>query len=102
MMQSDSIGRPDSQTGTHSFETSPPVVEQPQFTSPVSAPSIFEGRLHPLTIAFGLLKAARGIIPAVPLILFGNKIYGLILLLMIVISTVATSLARYFSFSYRI
>ena len=28
------------------------------------AASIFEGRLHPLTIAFGLLRAARGIVPA--------------------------------------
>src|SRR5215475_4230751 len=66
------------------------------------AASIFEGRLHPLTIVFGLLKAARGIIPAVPLLLFGNKIYGFMLLTAVVASAIATALARYFSFSYRI
>lgn len=66
------------------------------------AATIFEGRLHPLTIAFGLLKAARGIIPAIPLLLFGNKIYGFMLLMAVVASTVATALARYFSFTYRI
>jgi putative membrane protein len=66
------------------------------------AATIFEGRLHPLTIAFGLLKAARGIIPAIPLLLFGNKIYGLMLLIAVVASTIATALARYFSFTYRI
>jgi putative membrane protein len=66
------------------------------------AASVFEGRLHPLTIAFGLLKAARGIIPAIPLLLFGNKIYGFMLLMAVVASTIATALARYFSFSYRI
>ncbi|MGH9755759.1 MAG: PH domain-containing protein [Blastocatellia bacterium] len=66
------------------------------------AAPVFEGRLHPLTIAFGLLKAARGIIPVLPLLLFGNKIYGLVLLLAVVASTIATALARYFSFTYRI
>jgi putative membrane protein len=66
------------------------------------AASVFEGRLHPLTIAFGLLKAARGIIPVIPLLLFGNKIYGFVLLLAVAASTVATALARYFSFTYRI
>ena len=66
------------------------------------ASSVFEGRLHPLTIAFGLLKAARGIIPVVPLLLFGNKVFGFMLLLAVTASTVATSLARYFSFTYRI
>src|SRR5215468_9471222 len=66
------------------------------------AASVFEGRLHPLTIAFGLWKAARGIIPAIPLLLFGNKFYGAMLLMAVVASTIGTSLARYFSFSYRI
>jgi putative membrane protein len=65
-------------------------------------PAIFEGRLHPLTIAFGLLKAARGIIPAIPLLLFGNKIYGFMVLMAVIGSTVATALVRYFSFTYRI
>src|SRR5262245_31958082 len=66
------------------------------------AASIFEGRLHPLTIAFSLLKAARGIIPAAPLLLFGNKIYGFALLTAVIVSAIATALARYFTFSYRI
>jgi putative membrane protein len=69
-------------------------------SSPAS--SIFEGHLHPLTVAFGLFKAARGIIPVIPLLLFGNKAFGFVLLMMIIASTVATSLVRYFSFSYRI
>src|SRR5215468_4200076 len=66
------------------------------------AASVFEGRLHPLTIAFSLLKAARGIIPAMSLLFFGNKVYGFMLLTAVVASTVATALARYFSFTYRI
>jgi len=66
------------------------------------AASVFEGRLHPLTIAFSLLKAARGIIPAISLLFFGNKIYGFILLMAVIASTIATALARYFSFTYRI
>jgi putative membrane protein len=66
------------------------------------AASVFEGRLHPLTIAFGLLKAARAIIPAMSILLFGNKIYGFVFLMAVVASTVATALARYFSFTYRI
>src|SRR5262245_21898550 len=70
-------------------------------SEPLTA-SIFEGRLHPLTIAFGLMKAARGIIPAIPFLLFGHKVYGFMMLTAIIASTIATSLARYFSFSYRI
>jgi len=66
------------------------------------AASVFEGRLHPLTIAFSLLKAARGIIPAMSLLFFGNKVYGFMLLMAVVASTVATALARYFSFTYRV
>ncbi|MGH9934626.1 MAG: PH domain-containing protein, partial [Blastocatellia bacterium] len=64
--------------------------------------SIFEGRLHPLTIAFGLLKAARGIIYAVPLLLVGNKVVGFTVMMALITSSVAALLARYFSFSYRI
>lgn len=70
----------------HGFSTSP----------------VFEGRLHPLTIAFGLLKAARSLIYVIPLIWFGNKAYGLTLLMLIIGSTILTALVRYFSFRYRI
>src|SRR5215475_9969834 len=67
------------------------------------AASIFEGRLHPLTIAFSLWKAARGIIPAIPVLyLYGNKFPGFIMLTAMIAMSVATSLARYFSFTYRI
>src|SRR5438445_12757562 len=66
------------------------------------AASIFEGRLHPLTIAFGLLRAARGIIYIVPLLLVGNKVWGFIALISVIASAIVTALARYFSFSYRI
>lgn len=66
------------------------------------AASVFEGRLHPLTIAFAFLKAARGIIYLVPLFLVGNKVWGFIALISVIASTIVTSLARYFSFSYRI
>ncbi len=78
------------------------VVEQTQPANSFPVSSVFEGRLHPLTIAFGMLKAARGIIPVIPLLLFGNKAFGFFLLVMVVVSTIATALARYFSFSYRI
>src|SRR5262245_34517366 len=103
-MQSDPIGRADGEPGDRPLEPGPPNVRQSPFPIPipVSAASIFEGRLHPLTIAFGLLKAARGIIPVASVLLFGNKIYGFTLLFVIVVTTVAASLARYFSFSYRI
>src|SRR5262245_64870850 len=66
------------------------------------AASVFEGRLHPLTIAFGLLKAARGIIYLVPLLLVGNKIWIFIALMSVIASTIVTSLGRYFSFTFRI
>jgi putative membrane protein len=79
-------------------QSEPQIVEQ--LHPPL--PAIFEGRLHPLTIAFGLLKATRGIIPVIPLLLFGNKTFGIFALTAIVASAIATSLARYFSFSYRI
>src|SRR5262245_50088071 len=70
-------------------------------SEPIAA-SIFEGRLHPLTIAFGLLKAARGLIPVVPLLFFGNKVYAFFLLMAVISSTIVAALARYFSFTYRI
>ncbi len=90
-MQSESSEQSDLQTANHQ---QPPAM--------VPAASIFEGRLHPLTIGFGLLKAARGILPVIPLILFGNKVFGFFALMAIVASTMLASLARYFSFSYRI
>src|SRR5262245_8817265 len=75
---------------------------EPLEQSVTAASSIVEGRLHPLTIAFGLLKAARGLIYVVPGLLVGHKVYGLVALMSLIASTIATALARYFSFSYRI
>lgn len=86
------------------MQSEPLEQSEPQIVEQIQPPhaSIFEGRLHPLTIAFGLLKAARGIIPVIPVLLFGNKTFGLFALTAIIASAIATSLARYFSFSYRI
>jgi putative membrane protein len=73
----------------------------------VSFPAIFTqtdfaGRLHPLTMVFGLWKGARAVIPIIPLILFGNGRFGWIALALAFAGTVATVMARYFSFRYRI
>jgi putative membrane protein len=63
---------------------------------------IFEGRLHPLTLLFGLLKGLRGVIPIIPLIFFSDRWMFAGVLLIIFLGTVISVLARYFSFSYRI
>jgi putative membrane protein len=63
---------------------------------------IFEGRLHPLTLLFGLFKGLRGAIPIIPLIFFGNRWAFVGALLILFMGTVISVLARYFSFSYRI
>src|SRR5262245_12440110 len=63
---------------------------------------IFEGRLHPLTLVFGLWKGLRGAIPIIPLIFLGNRWAFAGMLLLIFGGTVFSVLARYFSFSYRI
>ncbi len=101
-MPSELPAQSNDRTEEYQAESGLGIVEHVQPERPSSSPSIFEGRLHPLTIAFGLLKATRGIIPVIPLLIFGNKTFGLGLLVMIIASTIATSLVRYFSFSYRI
>lgn len=75
-----------------------PVNEQPQI---LSRP-IFEGRLHPLTLLFGLIKGLRGAIPIIPLIFFGSRWMFAGILMMIFAGTIVTAFVRYFSFSYRI
>jgi putative membrane protein len=70
--------------------------------SEILSQPIFEGRLHPLTLLFGLLKGLRGIIPIIPLIFFGNRWTFAGILLIVFMGTVISVLARYFSFSYRI
>lgn len=76
--------------------------DQPGESSSLIDSSIFQGHLHPLTIAFGVWKGLRGSLPIIPLIYFGNRFMGAGLLLFILGSTILTSLVRYFSLSYRI
>ncbi|MGH9832684.1 MAG: PH domain-containing protein [Blastocatellia bacterium] len=90
------------QTESHPAETRFGASDQIHPAHAFSTAPVFGGRLHPLTIAFGLLKAARSLIYIVPLILFGNKLYGAMLIALVVASTILTTLVRYFSFSYRI
>jgi putative membrane protein len=70
--------------------------------SEILSQPIFEGRLHPLTLLFGLLKGLRGIIPVIPLIFFSNRWAFSGVLLIVFAGTVISVLARYFSFSYRV
>jgi putative membrane protein len=70
--------------------------------SEILSQPIFEGRLHPLTLLFGLLKGLRGVIPIIPLIFFGNRWTFAGVLLIVFMGTVISVLARYFSFSYRV
>ncbi len=77
--------------------------EQPLVAS--SAAALLEGRLHPLTLVLGLITSLRRlIIPAIPILLFGNKFRwgGMGLFGLLLIGTVVTLLIRYFCFSYRI
>jgi putative membrane protein len=73
-----------------------------ELQSPVFSQSVFEGRLHPLTLIFGILKGLRGAIPILPLILFGGRWTWVGLLIMIFVGSVVSAAVRYFSFRYRI
>jgi putative membrane protein len=71
--------------------------------SEILSQPIFEGRLHPLTLLFGMWKGLRGAIPIIPLMFFSNRwAIAAGMLLLIFAGTVISALARYFSFSYRI
>ncbi len=84
-------------------EPLPPEDRAPEVSgTPLNLPEVFEGRLHPLTIAFGLLKGLRGILPLIPLTFFGNRSFGLGLIVIGSAITVFSVLWRYFSFRYRI
>ncbi len=77
--------------------------EQPVSVSSTAA--LLEGRLHPMTLVLGLISSLRKlIIPAVPILLLGNKFRwgGIGLFGLMLMGTVVTLLMRYFSFSYRI
>jgi putative membrane protein len=65
--------------------------------------SIFQGRLHPMTLLFALLKSARGfILPIIPLLIFGNRLFFVSVLGFFFLSSLIQALVRYFTFSYRI
>lgn len=67
--------------------------------------TFLEGRLHPLTLALGLIGSLRKlIIPSIPILIIGNKMRwgGIGLIGLMLIGTVVTLLLRYFSFRYSI
>ena len=63
---------------------------------------VFKGRLHPLTLFFGILKGLRGAIPIIPLVVFGGRWAWLPVLFMITAISILSAIVRYFSFSYHI
>ena len=62
---------------------------------------IFSGRLHPLTLVIGLVRYGRALVPAIALVMFGNRWAGAPILFFTLIG-LAASLVKYFSFRYRI
>ncbi|NOT61580.1 MAG: PH domain-containing protein, partial [Acidobacteria bacterium] len=65
--------------------------------------TIFTGRLHPLTLVFGVWQGVRGIWPLLLLGAFGNRWWGIIIMgTLSLAGSVAFAAFRYFSFSYRI
>jgi putative membrane protein len=64
--------------------------------------TIFEGRLHPLTLVFSLVKGARRLVPLIPVALFGGRGYGTGAIIFGSLITVISTLVRYFSFGFRI
>lgn len=84
-------------------EIPPPSAPENRFTTlPVK---LLEGRLHPLTLVVGLVSSLRRlIIPAIPILLFGNTFRwgGIGLFIVIIGGTLVSLLLRYLSFSYRI
>jgi len=69
-------------------------------SSPVE--SIFQGRLHPLTLAFAFFKAGRNFLPLIPLLIFGSGVWSLPVVLVFIVMSLAQALIRYFTFSYAI
>jgi putative membrane protein len=63
---------------------------------------IFEGRLHPLTLVFSLVKGVRRLVPLIPIVVFGGRGYGMGAIIFGSVITVISTLVRYFSFGFRI
>jgi putative membrane protein len=72
-----------------------------QFETP-PLPIELAGRLHPLTLIFGVLRGLRGALPLVPALFFSSRWVGVGLIALFLLGATITALARYFSFSYRI
>jgi putative membrane protein len=76
----------------------------PPHAAPASLP-IFQGRLHPLTLVFGLWRAARLLVPALLIYLVNGRRTDSTLLYLLCFSAAVSllqSLLRYFSFSFRV
>lgn len=77
-----------------------------QSSKPYNAPSpvdsIFQGRLHPLTLVFAFLKAGRNFLPTIPLLIFGSGSWAVPVALVIIVISLAQALVRYFTFNYAI
>ncbi|MGH9843730.1 MAG: PH domain-containing protein, partial [Blastocatellia bacterium] len=87
--------KPEPLSASPDFAETPPNTQQ-------NTPQIFEGRLHPLTILFGLKRSARILLPMIPLIFFGKGWGAALAISVAATATIASTLARYFSFRYRI
>ena len=102
-MPSNLSDEPDDRTADRgvSDPQAPAVPVSLNFPDDFLARPVFEGRLHPFTLLFGLIKGLRRAAPAIPFILFGNRAFAGFLV-MIFITTIVSALTHYFSFSYRI
>jgi putative membrane protein len=80
--------------------TAPPPSSSPA-SPPLSLP-LLEGRLHPLTLAFGVWRGLRGSLPVLPLFYFGNRWVAIGILVVTLGGSLLTAILRYFTFTYRI
>lgn len=100
MMQSDMPPHIEDRLVTTTSDT-PEQIEQTDIAAaPVS--SIFQGRLHPLTLAFAIFKAGRNFLPLLPLLIFGKGYWFMTVTLVFIVISLAQALLRYFTFSYGI
>ncbi|MDP7399307.1 MAG: hypothetical protein QF541_20735, partial [Lentisphaeria bacterium] len=67
------------------------------------ARDVFAGRLHPLTLLFDVLGVIRGyLLPALLLLLITRNFTMALVLLVLMMPSVISSLARYLTFTYEI
>src|SRR5262245_33919053 len=96
-LQSD---QPRNETGEYQpAEAAPPRLP---FASIAELPTL-QGKLHPLTIVFSIVQAVRRLIlPAIPLVLLGNKTGLFTVIALFVLLALARAVVRYWTFNYRI